>query len=186
MKTLKIGLCFLIILLFSACSKGEFRNIISFTDSYNNLSDYNLKLDDFIVQGNEYTAFFENCVLLHLKEDENNKINICRVVAEKSSLSDNQTKNIFIKTVRNTILAYCDFTSEEAEKIIESFNFNDDEMFIKTGELTTHKDNFYFIYYANEITCEMRIINTYIKDIDPTEKPVSKPYFGEDFIEKSN
>lgn len=184
MKTLKFSLCFFIVLSFSACSMGEFRNIVSFIDSYNSYSDYNLSISDFSYEDNEYTVFLENDIMLSLKEDENDKITLCRIMMPESEAQSSKTRDDFRKTVRDVIVSYCSFTPNEALAVIEEFNIGDDEVFQKKGELTLRMDNFYFICYANEITFEMRIINTYINEPDPTEKPVSKPYYGENFIEK--
>lgn len=184
MKALKFGLCFFIIVSFSACSMGEFRNIISFIDSYNSCSDNTLSLSDFSFKDNEYTAFLENYIMLSLTEDENDKITLCRIVMPESEAQSSKTRDDFRKTLRDVIVSYCGFKTEEAEAVIEAFSLGDDEVFLKKGELTMRMDNFYFICYANEITFEMRIINTYLNETEPTEKPVSKPYYGENFIEK--
>lgn len=186
MKPLKISLCFFIILCLSACSAGEFRNLVSFTDAYNKFSVNKLSLSDFIFDQADktYSAIVDSSVILNLKEGNDGKIHTCRVLIDKSNNISNQHKTDFTQVLKYTVMAFCDCDKDTAEKIILDFSLQDYETFLKQGELTLMKDNFCFIYYSNEISSEVRIINTYLQKIEVTEKPVSKPYYGEDFIEK--
>ena len=56
--------------------------------------------------------------------------------------------------------------------------------YTKEGELTLKRGNFYFVYYSTDLISRVIVSNTYLKKIEATEKPVSKPYYAEDFIIK--
>ena len=190
MNALKICLCFFIVLSFVSCSKGEFRNIVSFIDSYNELTDSDLSLSDFITDfgsKTDYTAIIDNCVMLNLTEGNDGNIHMCRVITDKSSGNISaETAEIFRQTLKLTLMAYCSFSSDEAENIIRALNLDSNETFMKQGELTLKKDNFYFVYFSDEIISEVKISNTYLLKTETTEKPVSRPYYGEDFVEKDD
>lgn len=183
MKTLKLSLCFLIILSFTACTAGEFRNIISFIDTYNELSDIKLSLSDFIVSDKDYTALIENNMSLNLKEDKDGRIYMCRLAINKSENAADYC-GTYTEVLLNVIRTYCSYDTSKALEIIKAFSFDNKETLMSTGELTLNSENFSFVYYSNEVTSEFRITNTYLKKTETTEKPVSKPYYGENFIEK--
>ncbi len=186
MRTLKISLCFFIIISFVSCSKGEFINIVSFVDSYNELSDSAFSLSDFIISDEaetEYTVI-TNDVIMSLKEDDDGKIYMCRILIKKGTENYEQQTENFRQELKLTIMTYCNYTYKETEDVINTLSLNDKTTFSKSGELTLKKDNFCFVYYSNEISSEVRIINTYLQKIEPTEKPESKPFYGENFIEK--
>ena len=186
MRTLKISLCFLIITALTACSVGEFRNIVSFIDIYNEISPYPISLSDFIIADenkNEY-VLLKDGMILSISEDNDGKINTLRMIIRKSDIDDSKKIETYTENLKSVIKAYCGYNNEETEEIIKAFSLNDKNAIDKSCELTLKKSNFYFIYYSNEISSEVRITNTYLQKIEPTEKPESKPFYGENFIEK--
>ena len=192
MKTLKLGLCFLIFLCLTACSDGELKNFTSFIDSYTEVADYSLSVEDFFfLDGSETTlrAFIDDdeCqVMLSLNRAENGKIESLKLTLPKadSTLPRNKAREIFCRILTHIMMAYCSYDENTADEVINAFGLNEPETLYKQGELTLKRDNFYFIYYSNEVTSDVMIYNTYLHTVEATEKPVSKPYYGEDFIEK--
>lgn len=189
MKPFKIILCFLILLTVASCGKNELMNIFAFTEIYNEYSDDSISISDFYFQKgseNTCTAFVGNGLLLTLKCDEDDSINEVRLslVKDKSQTVTPQQTEDFSSILLNLICAYCSYNVSEAESVISALALNKNESFIKEGELTLKKDNFYFVYYSTSSISQIMIYNTYIYDVEVTDKPVSKPYYAEDFIIK--
>ena len=192
MKALKLSLCFLILLCLSACSDNQLKNLTSFVDSYNKISDNKLTTSDFFfINGSDDTlrAFVdsgENQIILSLKEDNNSKIEGVKLTLPKAegTLPKNQEAEFFCRVLTCALKAYCSCDEETANEIIDAFGLNSPETYNKLGELTLQRDNYYFVYYSNEVASEVMIFNTYLHTIETTEKPVSRPYYGENLIEK--
>lgn len=192
MKIIKIVLCFFIILSFASCGKSEFMNLYAFTENYNEVSESKINLTDFYFQNPQnfsYTAVLgssDNEVLLTLKSEKSDIIEEIEVsvVKSKTKSPDNIQIELFREILNNVLKAYCNYDDNKIKDIITSFKLDDYQTFIKQGELTLKKENFYFVYYSTELISQVKIYNTYLHKIEPTEKPVSKPYYGEDFIVK--
>lgn len=192
MKIIKIVLCFFIILSFASCGKSEFMNLYAFTENYNEVSESKINLTDFYFQNPQnfsYTAVLgssDNEVLLTLKSEKSDIIEEIEVsvVKSKTKSPDNIQIELFMEILNNVLKAYCNYDDNKIKDIITSFKLDDYQTYIKQGELTLKKENFYFVYYSTELISQVKIYNTYLHKIEPTEKPVSKPYYGEDFIVK--
>lgn len=192
MKIIKIVLCFFIILSFASCGKSEFMNLYAFTENYNEVSESKINLTDFYFQNPQnfsYTAVLgssDNEVLLTLKSEKSDIIEEIEVsvVKSKTKSPDNIQIELFREILNNVLKAYCNYDDNKIKDIITSFKLDDYQTYIKQGELTLKKENFYFVYYSTELISQVKIYNTYLHKIEPTEKPVSKPYYGEDFIVK--
>lgn len=192
MKIIKIVLCFFIILSFASCGKSEFMNLYAFTENYNEVSESKINLTDFYFQNPQnfsYTAVLgssDNEVLLTLKSEKSDIIEEIEVsvVKSKTKSPDNIQIELFMEILNNVLKAYCNYDDNKIKDIITSFKLDDYQTYIKQGELTLKKENFYFVYYSTELISQLKIYNTYLHKIEPTEKPVSKPYYGEDFIVK--
>ena len=192
MKIIRIVLCFFIILTFASCGKNEFMNLYAFTESYNKAADNKLDISNFYFkkgQKGTYTTFLGdvgNEILLTAKsknDDIIEEIQISLIKNKSSPPSDVQTA-LFRKVLINTIGAFCSYENKQADSIISALTLNDYNTFLKNGELTLKQGNFYFVYYSTDLICQVMIYNTYLHKIEATEKPVSKPYFAEDFIIK--
>ena len=192
MKALKICLCFFILLCLTACSNNQLKNLTYFIDSYNDISADKLSVGDFfIINGSEDTlrAFIgsnERQIILSLKEDNNSKIEGVKLTLPKAggTLPKNQETEFFCRVLTCTLKAYCSYDDETAKEVVDALGLNSPETYDKLGELTMKRDNFYFIYYSNEVASEVMIYNTYLHTVETTDKPVSRPYYGENFIEK--
>lgn len=189
MKALKISLCFFIIFMFTACSQGEFRSLSSFISCYNETSCKKLSLTDFIITSdNTYTAFPYGNVLLSLKEDTDAKAEECSVVIAKTDGTLPKSEDIayFREILINTLKAYCSYDETTAKEIIDAFELGNDETYRKKGELALTKENFSFVYYSDDVTNQLRVYNTHLAKIEETSKPESRPYYGENFVEKDS
>ena len=125
-------------------------------------------------------------MLLTLKSEKSDIIEEIElsVVKSKTKSPDNIQIELFREILNNVLKAYCNYDDNKIKDIITSFKLDDYQTYIKQGELTLKKENFYFVYYSTELISQVKIYNTYLHKIEPTEKPVSKPYYGEDFIVK--
>lgn len=194
MKIIKIVLCFFIILSFTACGKCEFMNLYSFTENYNETSEKPISITDFYFQNplnSSYTAVLGSIgqeVLLTLKSEDSDIIEeaTLSIVKDKNTPLDKNQIESFRNILKDLLKAYCSYDDDTAKEIINSFSLDDYETFIKEGELTLKRENFYFVYYSTQLVSQLKIYNTYLHKIEVTEKPVSKPYYGEDFIIKES
>lgn len=192
MKIIRIVLCFLIILTFASCGKSEFMNLYAFTENYNKTADYKLNISDFAFKEGQkgiYTAFLGdvgNEILLTTKSKEDDTIEEIQMslIKEKNAPPSYTQTDLFRNVLMNTISAFCSYEKDQTDNIISALTLYDNGSFLKNGELTLKQGNFYFVYYSTDLISQVMIYNTYLHKIEATEKPVSKPYFSEDFIIK--
>ena len=192
MKLFKISLCFFILLIFASCGNHEFYNLSSFADKYSKVSDSSIDISDFYfseIKDSEYTAVLgeDGCeILLTLQCGQSDNIEEANVsvIKENEQPPDAKHCQLFRQTLINTLITYCNYDNYTANDILTSFNLTDDSSFAEEGELTLKKGNFYFVYYSTNQISQVKIYNTYLRKIEATQKPVSKPYFAEDFIIK--
>lgn len=192
MKVFKISLCFFIVLCFASCGKNEFCNIYSFVDNYNTVSTDKISVTDFYFDNpgsSQYTAVLGNPneeITIEINSSSNaliEEIKISLIKNKATPPSQQQIAN-FIKILSNSLYAYFHYSEKECADIINAFELNLNDTYTKEGELTLKRGNFYFIYYSTDLISRVTVINTYLKKIEVTEKPVSKPYYAEDFIIK--
>ena len=189
MKVFRLLLCFFVIFTLASCGKNELIDLSGFLENYNETASQSLELSDFIMQKTpdvSYTAVVcENgCnILLSLCEGADRKIQTCKIalVKENGSVPTTDEMLAFNSVINDVMTAYCGFDSSV---VINSFGLNSVDALAKNGELTLRKDNYYFVYYSTLVISEFIIHNTYLKEIETTHKPESKPYFGEDFVIK--
>ena len=192
MKVFKISLCFFIIFCFASCGTNEFCNIYSFVDNYNTVSTDKISVTDFYFDNpgsSQYTAVLGNPneeITIEINSSSDaliEEIKISLIKNRATPPSQQQAAN-FLKILSNSLYAYCHYSETECTDIINAFELNLNDTYTKEGELTLKRGNFYFIYYSTDLISRVTVINTYLKKIEVTEKPVSKPYYAEDFIIK--
>ncbi len=182
MRYFKVPLCLILIIMLTACSKSQFMDLSGFIENYNKVADSEITFTDFIYTTGESREFklIKDNVLLTLKEATDGKISECRVMMTKLSENGEQSKNIstdsknFLFILKNTLEAFCSYDRYSAEALIGEFSLNELSGFLKEGELTKKQDNFYFVYYSTPLVCQVMIYNTYLTEIEPTKKPVSR------------
>ncbi len=183
MRYFKILLCLVLTVLLSACSKSEFMDLGSFIYNYNSVSQQDIDFTDFFFEKAEKRELklINGSVLLTLKEASDGKIEQCRVMLTKVTQNGEVNENLsadcisFRNILKSTIEAFCGFDETTAEALIREFGLESEGAFLKEGELTKKQGSFYFVYYSTSLTSQMMIYNTYLTEIEQTEKPVSKP-----------
>ncbi len=176
--------------LFTACVKEEFMDLYDFTQRLNYPG---ITIESFLTEKdndgcNVYYCFFEKekaCVMLKIISNEENKINETRIYLAKYDENANakpistEEISLFAETVHSVMNAFTGFSEEECEEIVSQMRLYDKKTYSEEGELTKDKDNFKFVYHSASLGSEFTIYNTYLKDPEPTEKPVSRPLFAE-------
>ncbi len=172
----------------SACSKEEFINVLRFTDNFNKCSvDENIELTSYITENNIWVlpfSFGDEEVLLSLVTDDKGYIEQVRITVPKvdekgkGSPVNEVRKNLFLSTIKKSVMAYTWFSEAEAEEIIEKMSLNSISSYKKEGELNFNKGNFRFVYYSVSLCSVFSVYNIHLHPTEKTEKPESKPAFG--------
>ncbi|MBR5438453.1 MAG: hypothetical protein IKV21_05995 [Clostridia bacterium] len=192
MKILLLKLLSVILLLSmtSACAREEFSDLLGFME---NFGYGNITVEDFICetdadgQDSYYTLFSENnsSVMLKLIADKENKIGEVRIYLakydENASKKNIQTQdiNLFIDVTLSSIETFTHCSKDEAEEIADQMRLFDKNTYLSEGELTKTKNHFHYVYHSSSLGSEFIIYNTYITQVQQTEKPESKPMFGD-------
>lgn len=173
---------------FSACSKNTFMDISAFTDYYNRAAgERTVKLSDYLYRDGAYSLVFERDgeqVLLTLETDSDDKINEIRLMIPKVDNKGNEKqisglgKELFTGTLSRVIQAFTLYGEAESENIINEMKLSELSTFNSIGELTLTKDEWHFVYYGTQISSSFMIYNIHLHPIAKTQKPESKPAFG--------
>ncbi len=187
---LKTSLILLIFIFLGGCGREEFTDLYGFTErfTYSELSP-----EDFFVEEPEdgydyYYTFFdaENPqVMLKLVCTENNKIGEIRIYLPKYDENANKKPittddiSLFTKVVASSAQAFTGYGDSTVEDIINQMQLYEKKSYENEGELTKTKDSFHFVYHSASLGSEFIIYNTYLTDVPETEKPESKPMYGD-------
>lgn len=191
----KIIVPLLIIVVFlCACSENETPDMGTFVERYNKNSNVSLLFSDIIgteKDGGEEYSFSAvsngesgKKILTKLFANKSKKLYECRIVAAKS---DGKTKTAFSAEDRerffsSVLASFCAFSGlgeEKAKSVILQLGLDKEETFLKSGERTKQADEYYLVSLSNDVAFEVIIYNTWLKKIEETEKPESKPLFEE-------
>ena len=187
---IKFSALLLIFSILTACSKNQFMDLSGFIYNFNRVSDEEIEFEGVYSysdnSGVVYEIFFDDDepdVIMKLIS-ENGRIKQIRIAIAKIDENGNQftpsveTISNFLKITESSIRAYCGVEKEKAESIIRSFGLYNKESFGKEGELTLNEGEFRFIYYSDSFVCDFMISNNFLHITEPTEKPQSKPAYG--------
>lgn len=187
---IKFSALLLIFSILTACSKNQFMDLSGFIYNFNRVSDEEIEFEGVYSysdnSGVVYEIFFDDDepdVVMKLIS-ENGRIKQIRIAIAKIDENGNQftpsveTISNFLKITESSIRAYCGVEKEKAESIIRSFGLYNKESFGKEGELTLNEGEFRFIYYSDSFVCDFMISNNFLHITEPTEKPQSKPAYG--------
>ncbi len=183
----KIIAVVLLLAVLSACSRTEFTDIYGFTERF----DYgNLNVTDFLYEkdGEIYYTFFDRDnprVMLKLICTAENKIDEVRIYLPK--YDENADKrpvtaediSLFIKVISSALKAFTGSDKAASEELINEMHLYEKKAYKNEGELTKTKNNFHFIYHSASLGSEFIIYNTYLKQVPETEKPESRPMYGD-------
>lgn len=187
MKYFKLLFSLMLVIILSACSSGEFMDLSGFIYQYNKVSSDKIDFCDFSFEKDENRDFklIHNNLLLSLKESDDGKICQCSLMVTKLSETGEKSESInkdtgeFLSMLKSVVRSYCSYDENSTQKLMEEFSLDKSDTYLKQGELTKKQGNFYFVYYSTELSSTMTIYNTYLREIEPTKKPVSKPNYGE-------
>ncbi len=181
-------LCLVTAFMLSGCSKDNFMDVYGFTNYYNRItSDGELSLEDYLCYDRTYsTVLTKETTRLHLalEESEKGKIEEIRLLIAKTDEKGNKTpvseaqRIYFCDRLTDVLGAYTDFTSEECKEIIKEMSLHKLTTFSAEGELTMTKRDWHMVYYSNALASVFMIFNIHLHPVEKTEKPVSKPDFG--------
>ena len=184
----------MILTFFSACSESETADFGSFVDRYN--SSGGRKLDFSLVVGEErdgktvYCFSFpsndesEKKILTKLFENEKKKLSECRIIIAKKDehgKKEFSPKDAaqFLNEAKNALMAFSGFNEEKAKSVLLELGIGKEETFLKNGERKVKADEYYVFSLSNDVAFEVIIYNTWLKKIEETEKPESRPVFDE-------
>ncbi len=187
---IKTVLIFLVFLFLNGCAKEDIMDLYGFTGrfTYSNISPtdfYSEKAEEGKVS---YYTFFEKenpRVMLKLLCNNENKTEEIRIYLPKYDENANnkiinaESINLFINVVSASAEAFTGYDKSTVEDIINQMRLYEKKSYENEGELTKIKNNFYFIYHSASLGSEFIIYNTYLKIIPETQKPESKPLYGD-------
>ncbi len=187
---LKLSALLLSFSLLTACSQSRFMDLGGFVYNFNRVSDREIAFEDVYIYNDGVDSVFEIFlgnekpkVVLKLIA-ENDKIKQIRIamakVNEKGEANpiDTETVSTFISTAESTIRAWCNFEKEKAAALMNEFSLLEKSTYEKQGELYKTEEKFSFVYYSDSMVCDLIISDTYLNEEENTEKPVSKPVYG--------
>lgn len=187
-RTACLILCLTMIFVMSGCSKDNFMDVYAFTYYYNRCTTgEQLNMEDYLIKNGSYSQILGDGgtrLLLTLKESEGGKIEEIRLLIPKvdakgeAVLTDESDVRSFCDRLRDIMGAYTDFSSEELEKVIKEMSLDKPSTFSAEGELTMTKRDWHTVYYSNALASVFMIFNIHLHPVEKTEKPVSKPDFG--------
>lgn len=189
-SVVKLAATLLLFSMLTACSRNQFMDLSGFVYGFNRVSDEDIDFEDIYSYSDEGKTVFETFI-----EDDNpnvvmklimnnDRIEEIRIAIAK--IDENGTKIMpsaksitdFTETVKSSIISFCGLEKQTAQGLMTEFGLYNMENYKKEGELTKTQDSFYFVYFSDSLVCEMMIYNTYLLEIEKTEKPESKPAFG--------
>ena len=187
---IKLSAILLMFSIFTACSKNQFMDLSGFVFGFNRVSDEDIEFEDIFSytdeSGEVFEIFFnddEPSVVMKLIT-ENDRIKQIRIAIAKVDINGNQiapsteTVREFIVITESAIRSYCGFEKNKAESLLGNFGLFSAENYGKEGELTLNEGDFNFIYYSDSFVCDFMISNNFLHITEPTEKPESKPAYG--------
>ncbi|MDD6146070.1 MAG: hypothetical protein PUB43_03370 [Oscillospiraceae bacterium] len=192
MKRLKIAAACLLLLSLFGCSRSEFCDLSGFVYEFARGSDLDLEIEDFTFEtksdGTVYRTFFGEKgdeVMLSLESDEENRICCGRILICKYDSAGNpkaissEQIPLFISAACGTMAALCSYDRQQSRSLLEEFTLYSAASYRAQGELTKQCGSFRFVYYSTALMSEMILYNLRLKDVEPTEKPESRPLFGD-------
>ncbi len=187
---LKIIALIFVFTLFEGCAREEFMDVYGFTErfTYSDISPEDFYTDKNKDGNNTYYTFFEEKnprVMLKLICTKENIIDEMRIYLpkydENADMKAVSTEEIslFVKVVSSATVAFTGYDINTTEEIIKQMQLYEKKSYVNEGELTKTKENFHFIYHSASLGSEFIIYNTYMKDVPKTEKPESRPMYGD-------
>ncbi len=194
-KTLKIFvLLFFIMTLFSACSESETTDAGTFVERYAKICGFPFGFSNVVASekdGETKYSFIDSNdenkgkkILATMLENKSKKLYECRITIAKSDGKkkaefSRQDRERYFSACLKVLRAFSNFDEEKAKSALLQLGIDKEDTFIKNGERTLKTDEYYLVSIGNDAAAEVIIYNTYLKRIEETEKPESKPVFDE-------
>lgn len=172
----------------TGCTGDEFMGISAFTESFNSFFlTQDISLSSYMIQKELYSVQLsdgEESVLLTAVTQDSGYIEEVRITASKidskglESPVNEKRKALFISAVEAAVKAftYCD--DEQIQSVIREMRLNEAAVYSATGEKTTERGYFHLVYYSTELVSMLRIFNIHLHPTETTDKPESRPAFG--------
>lgn len=189
-SVIKLSVLLLIFSLFAACSKNQFMDPGGFVYAFNRVSDEEIEFEDVYIynEGSDgvFEIFFDDddpSVVMKLIT-ENDRIKQIRIAIARIDgngqpfIPSTETVREFIEITESAIRVYCGYDKAKAESVLKNFGLYNMENYSKDGELTFNDGDFSFVYYADSFVCDFMISNAFLHKTETTEKPQSKPAYG--------
>lgn len=178
----------LLILSFGACSKDSFMDVYGFTHYYNRITtDDEIAMEDYLIRNSTYSLVLgdeREEVHLALVSGEKGKIEEIRLLAAKVDEEGNKTgiseekREFFCSRLRELLIAYTLLPESECDAVIKDMKLDNLTSFTSEGELTKTLGDWHTVYYSNGLASVFMIYNIHLRPVEKTEKPLSKPDFG--------
>ena len=176
------------VLLLGGCSKSSFMDISAFTDYYNRISEQGrISLEDYSFKNGRYSLVMTEgttTMLMSIEALETGKIDEIRLLIPKVNECGEAVAvtradaELFSSKLKRILEAYTDFTYSECEEIISSMGLTNEKVYNSVGELTFTKRDWHTVYYSTELTSFFSVYNIHLHPTEKTEKPPSRPAFG--------
>ncbi len=187
---IKITLLVMIITLFIGCAREEFMDLYGFTErfTYSEISPEDFYTDKTEDGKTVYYSYFEKekpSVMIKLICTENNKIDQVRIYLSKYDENGKKKTlttediSLFANLISSSLKAFTGWNEDEVGEIMNQMQIYEKKSYESEGELTKTKSNFHFIYHSADLGSEFIIYNTYLRAVPQTEKPESKPMYGD-------
>ena len=187
---IKVILSAMLLSLLIGCAREEFMDLYGFTDrfTYSQISPEDFYSDKTEDGKAVYYTYFEKDnpkAMLKLICAESGKVDEIRIYLTKydknGKRTDILTEDIllFTRLIASSVSAFTGCSEASSEEIISQMMLYEKKSYEKEGELTKTKGSFHFIYHSAELGSEFIIYNTYLKTVPETEKPESKPLYGD-------
>ncbi len=187
---IKITILIMLFIFLVGCAREEFMDLYGFTERF---TYQIISAEDFYTEKTEdgrdsYFTFFEKenpRIMLKLICTEDNKIDEVRIYVSKYDENADKKNvttediSLFLKVTSSSIAAFTKWDEKEIDSILSEMCLYEKKSYENEGELTMAKDNFHLIYHSASLGSEFIIINTYLKSVPETEKPESKPLYGD-------
>ncbi len=187
---IRIMLLIMIFLFLIGCSREEFMDLYGFTErfTYTEISPEDFYTDKTEDGKTVYYTYFEKekpSVMIKLICTVNNKIDQVRIYLTKydengkKKILTTEDISLFANLISSSLKAFTDWNEAEAGEIMNQMLLYEKKSYESEGELTKTKSNFHFIYHSADLGSEFIIYNTYLISVPQTEKPVSRPLYGD-------
>ncbi|MBQ9913338.1 MAG: hypothetical protein IJO73_03815 [Clostridia bacterium] len=189
-KTPKLAIIIMLFILLTGCVRDEFMDLYGFSDRF---SCSELTPEDFYTEKTEdgKNAFFtyfskgSTVIMLKLICSDDNKTDEVRIYIPKYDENANNKAitaediSFFIGITSSALRAFTGWNETVCEDITDRMCLYDRSSYEKEGELTMTRENFHIVYHSASIGSEFIIYNTFLTEVPVTEKPESKPVYGD-------